>query len=138
MSKTIAIIAALAAVAVVVVVAVIFADDGLDDRAEAVLEEPEEFYGERVEVEGNLSSFYDGAFTLGGGLFNQDELLVVHDGVDDLPAPVRNRRDDAEVRVVGVVERNRQGLELIPGERFEPFEDGPYVRAQQVSLEEED
>ena len=121
--------------AIVGVLVIAAANDGLGDRAEAVLDEPEEFVGERVEVSGELSSYYAGAFTLGGGWLNGDELLVLVDELDDLPQPIRDRADDVDVRVVGVVGRKDESIELVPGEQFEPFDDGtPYVRASRVEL----
>ncbi len=113
-------------------------DDGLGDRAESILEEPEEFVGERVEVEGELSSFYPGAFTLGGGFLNDDELLILVERDRPLPQALQDRRDDVRVRVTGVVGRKSEAVELVPGERFEPFDDdAPYVRADRVEVIEE-
>lgn len=122
-------------VASAAVLATVVASDGLDDRATAVLDDPAAFTGERVTVRGELSSYYPEAFTLGGGWLNGDELLVLVDELKALPQPIRDRANGIEVRVTGVVGRKDDSVELVPGERFEPFEDGvPYIRADRVEI----
>ena len=133
--KSVAATILIVAVVGAVLLATTVTSSGLGDRAEAVLDDPASFTGERVTVRGELSSYYPRAFTLGGGWLNGDELLVLVDELDRLPEAIRDRADDIDVRVTGVVGRKDDRIELVPGEQFEPFEDGvPYVRADQVEI----
>lgn len=125
----------LAALVLVGVLVAVAADDGLGDRAETIVEEPDAFVGERVEISGELSSYYPDAFTLGGGYLDRDELLVSVEELDELPEVIRDRVDGLDVRVVGVVDRLDERLEIVAGEAVEPFEEGtPYVRAARVEI----
>lgn len=133
--KTAVVFVVLLTLAAAAVAVAAIADDGLGDRAEAVLEDPQSLVGQRVTVRGELSSYFPNALTLGGGWLNNEELLVVVDDFDQLPEPVRERRDDIDVRVTGVVGIKDDSLELVPGRQFEPFEDGaPFVRAQRIEV----
>ncbi len=108
-------------------------DEGLGGRAEAIAEEPEEFFGQRVTVTGEVESFYPGAFTIGDGTYGEELLVVPAAGVE-LPRAIRLRAARPDVRVTGVVERKGENVELVPGEEFEPLEGAPFVRATSIEL----
>ena len=98
---------------------------------------PEERIGEQVTLTGEVASFYPGAFTLGDSTFG-DELLVVPGRGTALPPVIRRRAGTPQVEVTGTVLRKGEGVELVPGEQFEPFDGQPYVRADRVTVLEEE
>jgi hypothetical protein len=108
-------------------------DEELGERAEAIAEDPEEFFGQRVTVTGEVESFYPGAFTLGDGTYGEELLVVPAEGVA-LPRVIRLRSARPDVRVTGTVERKGENVELVPGEAFEPLEGAPFVRATRIEL----
>ena len=132
--KAALVVIAVALVAVVGIGIALLADDeDLGPQAEQVVDDPNELIGEQVTLTGQVESFFPGAFTLGDSTFG-DEVLVVPGPGAELPEVIRLRAGTPRVEVAGTVLRKGEGVELVPGEQFEPFDGQPYVRADRISV----
>ena len=109
--------------------------EDLGDRAEAILDEPERFVGERVTIAGEVEKFYPDAFTLGETTWGDELLIVPADGTS-VPRVITRREARPHVQITGTVHRNQGGVAL-PGPRLEPFAGKPYVRATSIDVTNE-
>ncbi len=122
----------LALVGVGLVVYELTVAEDLGDRAEAVVDDPEPFLGERVTIAGEVEKFYPDGFTLGETTWG-DELLVVPAEGTSVPRVITLREARPRVEITGTVYRN-EGAEALPGPLFEVFEGKPYVRASRIEV----
>jgi hypothetical protein len=110
-------------------------DEDAGDRAEAIAEDPGEFLGQRVTVTGEVESFFPGAFTLGDSTWGEELLVVPAEGVE-LPRVIRMREARPDVEVRGEVQRAGEGIELVGGEEFDPYEGEGVIRATRIEVVE--
>lgn len=129
----IALVVALVAVVGVALVVYEFAHtDDLGDRAEAIVDDPERFVGERVTISGEVERFYPDAFTLGETTWG-DELLIVPADRTRVPRVITLRAARPRVEITGTVHRN-DGADALPRPLVEPFAGKPYVRASRIDV----
>ena len=133
MKAALVVIAIALAALVGVGIALLAEDEDVGPQAERVVDDPAELMGEQVTVTGQVESFFPGAFTLGDSTFGEEVLVVPGQGVE-LPPVIRLRAGTPRVEIAGTVLRKEEGVELIPGEQFEPFDNQPYVRAERIDL----
>ena len=108
------------------------AGEDLGDRAEAIIDDPERFLGERVTIAGEVEKFYPQGFTLGETTWG-DELLIVPAEQTSVPRVITRRSARPRVDVTGTVHRN-EGAEALPGPLLEVFGGKPYVRASRIEV----
>lgn len=110
-------------------------DEDIGSRAEAILEDPDEFVGDTTTVTGTVESFFPGAFTLGDSTWGE-EMLIATEGAE-VPPVISQREGRPRVRVTGVIRIKDDSLELVGGEEGEPFEGDPYLRATRIDVVEQ-
>ena len=106
--------------------------EDLGERAEAIVDDPERFVGERVTIAGEVEKFYPDAFTLGETTWG-DELLIVPAGRTSVPRVITRRDARPHVQITGTVHRS-QGGDALAGARLEAFAGKPYVRATRIEV----
>ncbi len=109
--------------------------EDLADGAEAIVDEPDRFVGERVTISGEVEKFYPDAFTLGETTWG-DELLIVPADRTRVPRVITLRAAQPRVEITGTVRRN-DGADALPGTLAEAFQGKPYVRASRIELTDE-
>lgn len=109
--------------------------EDLGDRAEAIVDDPERFVGERVTISGEVEKFYPDAFTLGETTWG-DELLIVPGDGTRVPRVIMLRAAQPRVEITGTVRRN-DGADALPRPLFEAFARKPYVRASRIDVSDE-
>jgi hypothetical protein len=107
-------------------------NSGLGDRAEAIVDHPERFVGERVTIAGRVATFYRDAFTIGEGTTGAMLLIVPRDGTD-IPRVLARHTGHPQVEIVGTVHRD-EGATALHAPRLKAFAGRPYVRASRIAL----
>jgi len=110
-------------------------DEDIGNRAEAILEDPEEFVGDTTTVTGTVESFFPEAFTVGDSTWGE-EMLVATEGAE-VPPVISRREGRPRVRVTGTIRIKDDSLELVGGEAGEPFEGEPYLQATRIDVVEQ-